>query len=89
MQELWVYDSEIWHQIEEVGAGSVVGMVKRGIIPKPESNFLRVRCSKCSNEQIIFERCSTVVKCTVCDETLAEPSGGRASVKGEVIQILS
>ncbi len=64
-------------------------MVKRGIIPKPESCFLKVRCPKCSNEQPIFERCSTIVRCNICDEILAEPSGGKASIKGEIVQILT
>jgi small subunit ribosomal protein S27e len=64
-------------------------MVKRGLIPKPESTFLTVRCPKCSNEQTVFERCSTIIRCNVCDEVLAEPSGGKASLKGEVIQILT
>lgn len=64
-------------------------MVKKGIIPKPESSFLKVRCPKCSNEQTVFERCSTIIKCSVCEETLAEPSGGKASIKGEVVQVLT
>lgn len=64
-------------------------MVKKGIIPKPESSFLKVRCPKCSNEQTVFERCSTIIKCSVCEEILAEPSGGKASIKGEVVQVLT
>lgn len=64
-------------------------MVKRGIIPKPESNFFKVKCPKCSNEQIVFERCSMIVKCSVCEEVLAEPSGGKVSLKGEVLQVLT
>ena len=64
-------------------------MVKKGIIPKPESTFLKIRCAKCSNEQVVFERCAMIIKCNVCDEVLAEPSGGKASIKGEVVQILT
>jgi small subunit ribosomal protein S27e len=64
-------------------------MVKRGIIPKPESSFLKVRCPKCSNEQTVFDRCSTITKCSVCEEILAEPSGGKASLRGEVVQVLT
>ena len=77
------------HKIEKAGVRSLRRMVKRGLIPKPESNFLKVKCPKCSNEQTLFERCATIVKCSVCDEILAEPSGGRATIKGEVVQTFS
>ena len=62
-------------------------MVKE-LIPKPKSVFVRLKCSHCGNEQIIFERSSSNVKCTVCEEILVEPSGGKAKIKGEKIQIL-
>ena len=62
-------------------------MVKE-LIPKPRSVFVRLKCSNCGNEQIIFERSSSNVKCTVCEEILVEPSGGKAKIKGEKIQIL-
>src|SRR5467141_3982925 len=59
------------------------------LIPKPRSIFLRVKCLKCSNEQIVFERSSSYVKCTVCDELLAQPAGGKATIRGEILQSLS
>lgn len=59
------------------------------LIPKPRSIFLRVKCLKCANEQIVFERTSSYVKCTVCDELLAQPTGGKASIRGEVLQSLT
>ncbi|VVB59191.1 30S ribosomal protein S27e [uncultured archaeon] len=40
--------------------------------------FLKVKCEKCNNEQKIFSRASTVVKCLVCGEVLAKPVGGKA-----------
>ena len=64
-------------------------MVKKGIITKPESSFLQVRCSKCSNEQIVFDRSSITINCNVCDEVISEPSGGKASIKGEILQNLT
>lgn len=45
------------------------------------NNFLKVKCKKCKNEQIIFERPSSVVKCLVCSEVLAEPTGGKGNIK--------
>jgi len=64
-------------------------MKKKSLIPKPRSSFIKVRCKKCSNEQIIFDRCSMVVRCKVCEEILAEPTGGKAKINGKIIQVLS
>jgi small subunit ribosomal protein S27e len=47
------------------------------------SKFLRVKCPDCENEQIIFEKASTVVDCVVCGRVLAEPTGGKISLKVE------
>lgn len=57
------------------------------LIPRPKSQFLKIKCN-CGNEQYAFDRSSTIVKCEVCEETLVEPTGGLANIKGEVIQIL-
>lgn len=57
------------------------------LIPKPRSRFIEVKCPDCGNEQIIFENAVMVVKCNVCDSILAEPSGGKAKVCGEVVNI--
>ena len=54
---------------------------------KSESKFLKVTCSKCKNEQIIFNRASTRVKCLVCESELSEPTGGKAKVKSKVVQV--
>ena len=53
-----------------------------------ESKFIKVRCKKCKNEQIIFQKASTVVKCLVCEEILATPKGGKAEIKSTVLEIL-
>ena len=52
------------------------------------SKFLKVKCKKCRNEQIIFDRCATQVKCLVCESVLAEPTGGRAIISAQVLQVL-
>jgi len=49
-------------------------------------DFLRVRCPDCENEQIVFEKASSVVSCAVCGTTLARPAGGKADVEGEVTE---
>ena len=56
-----------------------------GDFMKPDSKFLRVKCKKCKNEQVIFNKASTVVKCLVCGEVLAEPSGGKANINTKVL----
>jgi small subunit ribosomal protein S27e len=55
---------------------------------EPKSKFIKIRCNKCKNEQIIFEKASTQVKCLVCGEILATPKGGKAEIKTTVLEIL-
>lgn len=54
---------------------------------KPKSKFLKVRC-KCKNEQIIFGKAPTKVKCLICNKTLAEPAGGKIKVKARILEVL-
>lgn len=53
-----------------------------------KSKFVKVRCKKCKNEQVIFQKASSIVKCLVCGETLAVPKGGKAEIKSTVLEIL-
>ncbi|MDD5253819.1 MAG: 30S ribosomal protein S27e [Candidatus Nanoarchaeia archaeon] len=55
---------------------------------QPLSKFLRVRCAKCKNEQIIFGKPASRVDCLVCNTPLAEPSGGKGKFKGRVLEVL-
>ncbi len=55
---------------------------------EPESKFIKLRCPKCKNEQIVFGKSATVVKCLVCEKVIAEPSGGKAKVKARVLEVL-
>ena len=64
------------------------GMVKKEPIPKPGSNFLKVKCTKCGNEQVVFDRAAVQIKCNVCEDVLVEARGGKAKMKGEVTQVL-
>ena len=57
----------------------------RPMIPTPASRFLRVKCEDCGNEQVVFDRPSSVVLCQVCGATLAKPTGGKAVIRGEVL----
>jgi small subunit ribosomal protein S27e len=51
--------------------------------------FLKVKCAKCSNEQTVFEKPATVVKCLVCGEVLAEPTGGKAVFTTKIVGIVN
>ncbi|MFH1376102.1 MAG: 30S ribosomal protein S27e [Candidatus Woesearchaeota archaeon] len=55
---------------------------------KPKSKFLKVRCSKCKNEQILFEKASNKIHCLVCNEVLAIPKGGKADIKANILEVL-
>ncbi|MBI2672142.1 30S ribosomal protein S27e [Candidatus Woesearchaeota archaeon] len=52
------------------------------------SKFLKVRCPKCKNEQIIFGKPSTLVNCLVCSTALTEPTGGKGKIKARVLEVL-
>ena len=53
---------------------------------EPNSKFIKLRCPKCKNEQVVFGKAASTVKCLVCEKVLAEPSGGKTKVKARVIQ---
>ncbi|RLG70218.1 MAG: 30S ribosomal protein S27e [Candidatus Iainarchaeum archaeon] len=56
---------------------------------KPRSYFLKVKCEKCGNTQIIFSAPSRIVRCLSCNEILAYPTGSKAKLnvkKGVVLR---
>ncbi|MFW9851865.1 MAG: 30S ribosomal protein S27e [Candidatus Thorarchaeota archaeon] len=57
-------------------------------VPYPTTNFLKVKCANCKNEQIVFDSVKTLVKCNVCDSDLAIPRGGKAKILGEILEVL-
>ena len=58
------------------------------LLPRPRSKYLRVKCPDCGNEQVVFNKATIVVKCNVCSAVLAEPTGGKAAINGEVVAAL-
>ena len=54
-----------------------------------KGRFVKVRCSKCQNEQIIFGKASSPVKCLICETILEEPSGGKAKIKARILEVLN
>ncbi|MBS3107373.1 30S ribosomal protein S27e [Candidatus Woesearchaeota archaeon] len=55
---------------------------------EPNSKFIKVSCPKCKNEQIIFGKASTIVKCLVCEKALSVPRGGKGIVKAKILEVL-
>ena len=63
-------------------------MIKE-INQNPKSRFLKVQCLKCKNEQIIYNKTSQDVKCLVCDNILAEKTGGMSIIKSKILKVLT
>jgi len=55
---------------------------------KTKSRFLRVKCNDCGNEQVIFGAAASDIKCLVCEKPLAKSTGGKTSVKTQILAVL-
>jgi len=55
---------------------------------KPDSKFIKVRCKDCENEQVLFNKASVEVSCHICGSKLAIPKGGKAEIKGEILEVI-
>ena len=60
----------------------------RELIPQPRSSFIKVKCPECGNEQTTFNKATTKVRCNVCETILVEPTGGKALIKGGIVEEL-
>lgn len=61
----------------------------KDLIREPKSKFIKVSCSKCKNNQIIFGKPASKITCTVCGKELADPSGGKGVIKARILEVLS
>lgn len=52
----------------------------------PRTKFLILKCEKCKNEQMVFSRPSSDVKCLVCGELLSKSAGGLGDKRAKVIR---
>ncbi len=57
-------------------------------IPHPKSRFLRLKCTDCGNEQVVFGNAASTVKCLVCGKTMAKPTGGKTEILTKIIGVL-
>jgi small subunit ribosomal protein S27e len=55
---------------------------------EPQGKFIRIRCGKCKNEQVIFTKAATKVDCLMCQEPLAKPSGGKVKLIAQALEQL-
>jgi small subunit ribosomal protein S27e len=53
------------------------------------SKFIKIRCSKCKNEQIIFGKPATTAKCLVCNKIVAESAGGKGKIRARILEVLT
>ncbi len=53
-----------------------------------KSKFIKVRCAKCKNEQIIFGNASSNVLCLVCNKEVAYSTGGKSRISARVLEVL-
>ncbi len=57
-------------------------------IQMPRSKFLKITCKKCKNDQVVFNKATTLVKCLKCNANLVIPTGGVSEIVGKVVQEL-
>jgi len=50
--------------------------------------FLRVKCEKCKNEQVVFEKPAGDVICLKCGEVLAESTGGKGNFRAKILGVV-
>lgn len=55
---------------------------------KKTTGYIKVKCHECGNEQVIYGKAATEVKCLKCSAVIAIPTGGKASVKAEILELL-
>ena len=54
----------------------------------PTSKFIKVRCPGCKNEQVIFGKAATDVRCVVCDKLIAKSTGGKTAIRARILDVL-
>ncbi len=52
------------------------------------SEFIMLKCPRCSKNKITYGKASTWVKCNNCNKLLIKPNGGKAKVRAQIKEIL-
>ncbi|MDR2544724.1 MAG: 30S ribosomal protein S27e [Methanobrevibacter sp.] len=53
-----------------------------------KGQFLRVRCLDCDNEQIVFNKAASNVKCIICGKTVVKPLGGKSKIMAKITEVI-
>ncbi|KAF5086543.1 30S ribosomal protein S27e [Methanobacterium aggregans] len=53
-----------------------------------KSNFLRVKCVDCGNQQVVFDHAASNVQCIICGKTLVKSKGGKSEIKAQITEVL-
>lgn len=52
------------------------------------SNFLKVKCTDCSNEMVTFSHPASTATCQVCGATIMESAAGKGKLQAELLEVL-
>ncbi len=52
------------------------------------NSYVKVKCHECGKEGLIYSRLSTEAKCLECGAVLGVPTGGKAHIKAEIIELV-
>ena len=58
------------------------------IIRDHRSNFLKVKCLDCGNQQTVFDHAASTVQCIICGKTLVKPKGGKSEIVAQIVEVL-
>lgn len=58
------------------------------IMGNHRSNFLKVKCLDCGNQQTVFDHAASNVQCIICGKTLVKPKGGKSEIVAQIIEVL-
>jgi len=50
--------------------------------------FLKIACPRCQNEQMIYGKSSTKIKCDFCNKLLVKTTGGKTKVKAKIKEVI-
>ncbi|HHN81434.1 MAG TPA: 30S ribosomal protein S27e [Methanomicrobia archaeon] len=51
----------------------------------PTSKFVKIKCDDCGNEQVVFSKPASSVRCLVCGKTVIECTGGLGEFKSKIV----
>ena len=58
------------------------------MVRSDKGRFVKVICFRCGNNQIVYGKASTNVKCFKCNKLLVKSSGGKTKIKTLVSEVL-